>query len=183
MSGWIAAHCDPETYGKLTLYRFTESQTVDGPGLMEGNFSSTPEISEINRQFNNDQSEILVGNLLVLPIGRSIVYSEALFLKSRTTGIQAVPRLFRVILALNNDRIVVGKDLQDALNKLFEGQSAPMMPDVPSEGTKVVDPMTQEARKALRALDEADAALRKGDFAKYGELQKKARRILEEIVD
>lgn len=184
MSGWIAAHCDPQDYGKLILYRFTGGEMVDGPGLMEGNFSSTPEISAINRNYNNDQSEILVGNLLVVPLGRSVVYSETLFLKSRTQGIQAVPRLFRVILALNNDRIVVGTDLNDALAKLFQTNS-PNSSETPAEPptapTGVApDRVTRQAREALKALRDADAALRKGDFGAYGDLQKKARRLLEE---
>ncbi|MGV3618240.1 MAG: UPF0182 family protein [Fimbriimonas sp.] len=180
MIGWVAAHCDPDSYGQLTLYRFTGGETVDGPGLMEGNFSSTPDISNINRQYNNDQSEILLGNLLVLPVGKSVLYAESMFLRSRTTGIQAVPRLFRVILALN-DRIVVGETMEDALRKLFAGAA----PET-EEPTGPVEPKPTAAnagaREALRLLREADEALRKGDFARYGELQKALKQKLEELV-
>jgi uncharacterized membrane protein (UPF0182 family) len=182
MIGWVAAHCDPDTYGRLTLYRFTGGETVDGPGLMEGNFSATPDISNINRQYNNEQSEILLGNLLVLPVGKSVVYAEPLFLRSRTPGLQAVPRLFRVILALN-DRIVVGENLQDALQKLF-AESAPSTGGTEPAGNGPARPSRpgdQGAREALRMLNEADAALRKGDFARYGELQKALRKKLEEL--
>ena len=177
MIGWVAAHCDPDTYGRLTLYRFTGGETVDGPGLMEGNFSATPEISNINRQYNNDQSEIQLGNLIVLPVGKSVLYAESMFLRSRTTGIQAVPRLFRVLLALN-DRIVVGETLEDALEKLF-AQSAP-----PKPGAKPEPPSarsTPEAREALRLFREASEALRKGDFSRYGELQKELKTKLEAL--
>lgn len=180
MIGWVAAHCDPDTYGKLTLYRFTGGETVDGPGLMEGNFSATPDISNINRQYNNDQSEILLGNLIVVPVGKSVLYAESMFLRSRTTGIQAVPRLFRVILALN-DRIVVGETVEDALRKLF-ANDAPTTGDDPDAKPSTLPTTTPTAREALRLFKEADAALRKGDFARYGELQKALRQKLEALV-
>lgn len=176
MIGWVAAHCDPETYGKLTLYRFTGGETVDGPNLMEGNFSSTPEISNINRQYNNDQSRIILGNLIVVPVGKSVLYAESMFLQSSTAGIQAVPRLFRVILALN-DRIVVGENVEDALRKLFAESAPDSEPEV-----KPSAPETATAKDALRLFKEADAALRKGDFSKYGELQRTLRQKLEALV-
>lgn len=175
MSGWIAAHCDPGQYGKLTLYRFATGDPIAGPELMEGNFTSTPEISNINRQFNNDQSIIVVGNLLVFPIGRSVMYAEPLYLRSRTTGIEAAPRLFRVILALN-DKIVVGDSYSEALQKLFEGGEAPAT----TSGTPTTGG-NSAAREALGLLKQADAALRNGDFARFGELQKTLRKRLEEM--
>lgn len=179
MIGWIAAHCDPDTYGKLTLYRFTGGETVDGPGLMEGNFSSTPEISNINRQYNNDQSRIILGNLIVVPVGKSVLYAESMFLQSSTAGIQAVPRLFRVILALN-DRIVVGENVDDALRKLFADSAPESEPSTEPGSTSKVE--TATAKDALRLFKEADSALRKGDFARYGELQKALRVKLEALV-
>ncbi|AIE86861.1 UPF0182 family protein [Fimbriimonas ginsengisoli] len=182
MSGWIAAHCDPGQYGRLTLYRFATGIPIPGPELMEGNFTSTPEISNINRQFNNEQSEIVVGNLLVVPIGHSVMYAEPLYLRSKATGIMAAPRLFRVILALP-DRIVVGDSYADALTKLFGTAEEPPVatgPGVPpSKGTTSVD--RKAVQKALEMFEQADAALRKGDFAKYGEYQKELRKRLQEL--
>jgi len=181
-AGWIAAHCDPDRYGKLTLYRFPQGSSLPGPGLIESNFTSTAEISNINRQFNNEQSEIRVGNLLVIPIGRSVMYAESLFLQSRTAGIQPVPRLFRVILALQ-DKVVVGETYQDALRRLFENSGnvadAPTAPGEPRPDIR--QPTQAEAREALRLFEQADAALRQGDFARYGELQKQLKQRLTKL--
>lgn len=185
MSGWIAAHCDPGQYGKLTMYRFTSGDPMPGPELMEANFVSTPEISNINRQYNNEQSEIVVGNLVVVPVGKSLMYAESLFLRSKATGIEAAPRLFRVILSVS-DRIVVGENYADALQKLFgAGQPSPVTP--PASGGTTPTPRTQStpaqaaARDALQTLQKADEALRKGDFAGYGELQKVLKKKLETL--
>ncbi len=186
MSGWMAAHSDPADYGHLTLYRFVNQSPVAGPQLMEANFNSTPAISNINRQYQNGQSDILVGNLLVIPIGQSVMYVEPLYLKSKTTGITGVPRLFRVVLALN-DRIVVGETYRDALNDLLGAQSLPaIQPTTPAQPGKPSAPdvqtQIQKAAKALELFDQAEAALRQGEFGKYGELQKQVREILRTLV-
>lgn len=179
MSGWLAAHCDPGDYGRLTLYRFATGLPIAGPELMEGNFTATPEISNINRQFNNEQSEIVVGNLLVVPIGRSVMYAEPLYLRTKASGIQSVPRLFRVILAFN-DRTVVGETYEEALSKLLGTPTEPAPTTAPSgPATGPIDRTT--LRDLAKMFDQADAALRAGDFARYGELQKAARRRLGEL--
>lgn len=189
MSGWLAASGDEPTRGQLTLYRF-RGELPPGPELMESKFNSDQEIANINRQFNNDQSEIVVGNSLVIPIGDSVMYAESLFLRSRTTGIQATPRLTKVILALR-DKIVVRDTYQQAYEALF-GANEPVGSTVPASdggepaaGTTPASGGTTvpraEVSRALGILDQADAALRSGDFARYGQLQKQARDILRRL--
>ncbi len=185
MIGWMAAHCDPESYGKVSMYRWAKGSPIAGPEQMEAKFNSTQDISNINRQFNNDQSEVVVGNLLAIPIGRSVLYAESLFLRSKSSGIQAYPRLTKVILAFN-DRVVVADTYQEALTKLLGG-SATVAPPVsgsvsPSTGPPpTLSNQRLQIQDTLKLLDDANAALKGGDFAKYGELQKKVRIRLAEL--
>lgn len=181
MSGWLAAHCDPDSYGKLTLYRF-RGQFPDGAELMESKFSTTPEIANINRQFNNEQSRIIVGNTLVIPIGDSVMYAESLFLRANTEGLQQYPRLTKVILALH-DRVVVEDTYEQALKELLATTPPPSSPNpaTPGNPTLSTPVPTTGVRQALQILDQADAALRNGDFARYGELQKTLRQKLEQL--
>lgn len=184
MIGWMAAHCDPEEYGDLILYKFPKDGQTPGPNQMEAMFNADPTIADLNRQLNNDQSMIVPGNLLVIPIGSSILYVKPLFLQARSSGIQPIPELKKVILGLQN-RVVVGDTYQEALQKLFA--KTPVKPDVPTtspdEPTRPpVEGTDAMIREAARLLDEADAALRSGDFGKYGNLQKQARAILRKLV-
>lgn len=190
MSGWLTAQCDKGVYGQMTLYRF-KGPLPKGPELMEADFSSTPAISYINRQYRNDQSDVIVGNLLVIPIGKSVMYSESLFLQSKTSGIQSVPRLFRVILALN-DKVVVGETYADALKQLFQaGASTPVPPPDSPDATNgmpklptapvTASPNISTVKTALELHDQEDAALRNGDFAKFGELRKQERKVLADL--
>ncbi|MFY9232845.1 MAG: UPF0182 family protein [Fimbriimonadaceae bacterium] len=192
MSGWLSADCDPDKYGRLVLYRYQGQslENIAGPEQMENRFNTDPKIAQINLEFGaNRQSEIIVGNLLVMPIGRSVMYIEPLFLKSVTPGSPPIPELKKVILAFS-DKIVVADTYQEALAELLgdipavkampvpprDGVKPP--PEAPSAGGQVSKADLQEA---VRLLDEADAALRAGDFARYGTLQKKARARLQEL--
>lgn len=189
MSGWLSAHCDPGVYGKLVLYKY-QGQTLEnipGPEQMESRFNTDPKIAQVNLEFGaNRQSEIIVGNLLVIPIGKSVMYVEPLFLKSQTQGSKPLPELKKVILAFS-DKIVVADTYQEALAELLGGkapaeQPTPVKPGPQPSGGPAPSPDLGVAREALGLLDEAEKALRTGDFARYGELQKQAKAKLQELV-
>jgi uncharacterized membrane protein (UPF0182 family) len=189
MSGWLSAHCDPETYGQLVLYRYQGQnlENIPGPEQMENRFNTDPKIADINRQFTNDQSEIVTGNLLVIPVGQSVMYVEPLFLKSRSPGMKAIPELKKVILAFS-DRIVVGDTFQEALKDLLGGQppqhpsgASDTKPSPPKPDQPANTELRQGYQEVLSLLDEADAALRAGDFARFGDLQKRAKARLKEL--
>jgi uncharacterized membrane protein (UPF0182 family) len=184
MAGWLAAQCDPGRLGDLILYKYSRGSLIPGPELMDSNFNQNETIANLNRLLSNDQSQLRPGNLLVIPIGQSVMYVEPLFLESRTSGLQKIPELRKVVLALNN-RIVVGDTYQEALNKLFGATTAPAQtPAVSGQTTSTSGPAPSlpAVREALILLDDADKALRQGDFAKYGELQRQAKERLRKLV-
>ncbi len=183
MIGWMGANCDPDGYGHVVLYKFPADTQTQGPSQMESTFNADPVVADINRQLNNDQSEIIPGNLLVIPIGSSILYVKPLFLQNRSARVAQIPELKKVLLGLQN-KVVVGDTYQEALNKLFGGQQtvkavAPeaAAPTAPTGGTVNVS----QVRDALKLLDQAEAAQRQGDWAKYGNLLQQARDRLREL--
>lgn len=188
LSGWLAAQCDPDAYGKLVLYKYPKGSNIAGPTQMEARFNQDPVIADLNRQFNNDQSEILVGNLLVVPIGRSVMYVEPMFLQSRTSGIQPIPELKKVILGLNN-KVVVADTYRQALEKLFgDGSAAPERvaaepePEQQRPGTAPSPAVAPaEIVELKRLLDAQDEALRQGDFARFGSLRNEIRKKIEAL--
>lgn len=184
LSGWIAAHCDAPNYGKLTLFLFDKGDTVPGPWQAEQLFVQDPRIADVNRQFNNDQSQIIVGNLLVVPVGHSIVYAESLFLKGRT-AVRSIPELRRVILSVK-DRIVMGDTYADALHQLFSDSDTSHAKAAVRATTSTAPAGSKSQQElvaaAVKALDDADAALRQGNFAVYGEREKAARMALKRLM-
>jgi uncharacterized membrane protein (UPF0182 family) len=187
MSGWLAAHCDPDRYGELVLYNFARGANVAGAEQMETIFASDPKVNSARLQLQgggNNGTEVVIGNMLVIPIGSSVMYAECLFPKSGSSGLQAAPRLKKVVLGLNG-RLEVGDTYSEALDKLFGPTTAPA-PSVGQTPPSTTQPAPKldnlaKVKDALGLLDQADAALRSGDFAKYGELQKKAKAELREL--
>lgn len=189
MSGWLAAHCDPQSYGRMKLYEYPRGTILPGPKQMEANFNQSPAIANLNTLLKNAQSEVIVGNLLVVPLGNSMMYVEPMFLESRSQGITAIPELKKVVLALA-DKIVVADSYSEALKELFGGEAAQPAavaaaptaaptPTKPGAGSPTVS--QADIQEAARIADEADKALRSGDLAKYGQLWQQLHKKLQQM--
>ncbi|MCW5947697.1 MAG: UPF0182 family protein [Fimbriimonadales bacterium] len=193
MIGWLAAHCDPDRYGELTLYSFQGNQNVIGPEQQEAQLQTEPDLSARLTLLGQFGSRVLPGNMLVIPVGNSVVYSKTMFLEAARAEGAITPQL-RIVVMAAGDNVVFADTYQQALDKLLAvlGAAAPTIPkeEAPTQPQETAPPTEQrlpaesmaieKLRQALRALDEADVALRNGDWSAYGEAQKRARALLEE---
>jgi uncharacterized protein len=132
---WMAARSDGQNYGKRLLYQFPKRELVFGPEQLEALINQDPIISQQISLWNRQGSRVLQGNLLVIPIERSLLYVEPLYLEAEQT---AVPTLVRVV-AIYQDRIVMANSLEGAIAQLFAPQSANATPT--SNSTTVVRPI------------------------------------------
>jgi uncharacterized membrane protein (UPF0182 family) len=117
---WLAARSDGENYGKLLLYKFPKQQLVYGTEQIEARINQDPIISQQISLWNRQGSRALQGNLLVIPIERSLLYVEPLYLEAERNSL---PTLVRVIVAYEN-RIVMAETLQLALQAIFQPMPA-----------------------------------------------------------
>jgi uncharacterized membrane protein (UPF0182 family) len=92
----------------------------------------------------------------VIPIDRSFLYVEPVFLLAAGTNI---PQLKRVIVS-DGDRLAMEPTLAEALGVVF-GQRARVSDDTP-------EPAAAPMSSARDALSRADEALRKGDWNAFG---------------
>ena len=118
MISWLAAQNDPGKYGEMLVYRFGKDSLVFGPKQIEARIDQDPTISSLLSLWNQQGSQVIRGNLLVIPIGESLLYVEPLYLQAATGKI---PELKRVILA-TSERVIMAENLGLALVDLF-GQS------------------------------------------------------------
>jgi hypothetical protein len=116
--GWLAARSDGQNYGKLLLYEFPKQQLVYGPEQIEARINQDPVISQQISLWNRQGSRAIQGNLLVIPIERSLLYVEPLYLEAEQNSL---PTLVRVIVAYEN-RIVMAETLEQALQAIFQPQ-------------------------------------------------------------
>jgi hypothetical protein len=119
--GWLAARSDGENYGKLLLYQFPKQELIFGPEQIEARINQDPVISQQISLWNRRGSRAIQGNLLVIPIDRSLLYVEPLYLEAEQNSL---PTLVRVIVAYEN-RIVMAETLEQALQVIFQPQKPP----------------------------------------------------------
>jgi uncharacterized membrane protein (UPF0182 family) len=125
MIAWLAARSDGENYGKLLLYRFPKQELVYGPEQIDARINQDPEISQQISLWSREGSRAIQGNLLVIPIERSLLYVEPLYLEAERNSL---PTLVRVIVAYEN-RIVMAETLEQALQAIF-GPNKPATPPI-----------------------------------------------------
>ena len=112
---WLAARSDNDYYGKLLLYQFPKEKLVYGPNQIEALINQDPKISQQISLWNREGSHVLQGNLLIIPIEKSLLYVEPLYLEAEQNS---VPTLARVIVVYD-DQIVMEASLTQALEKVF----------------------------------------------------------------
>ena len=95
MISWLGARSDLPDYGKSLNYVFSKSYTVFGPSQVEATINQDPEISSQRTLWGQQGSQVILGNLLVVPIEDSLLYVQPLYLQSTETQL---PQLKRVIV-------------------------------------------------------------------------------------
>jgi uncharacterized membrane protein (UPF0182 family) len=167
MVAWLGARCDGDHYGELTLFEFPRGKTTDGPSLIEAQIDTDPTISERLTLWNQLGSEVIRGNLLVIPVSGGILYAEPLFIQAKGAR---VPQLQRVITACGG-RVAMAPTLEESLKDLF-GQREQMAAPLPAAPAQTAPALKPEASQLVeRALDHyaaAQQALKSGDWAEYG---------------
>ena len=176
MIAWLAARCDPPEYGKLIVYEFPKDKLVYGPFQIEALINQNTEISQQISLWNQMGSRVIRGNLLVVPVGNSILYVSPLYLRAQSGQL---PELKRVIAAYG-DRVVMEETLPAALAALFK-ETAPIAGLPTAAGPSPSGPANERARQALADYDRALERLKAGDWAGFGKELDALRPLLEEL--
>jgi len=121
MAALLVARQDGEDYGKLMVIDFPKNKLVYGPAQMEARISNDPVISSQITLWSQAGSQVIRGNLLIVPVEQSVMYFEPVYLQAEQSPI---PELTRVIVAYG-DEIVMEPTLTDALVKIFGPDVAP----------------------------------------------------------
>ncbi|MBZ5658376.1 MAG: UPF0182 family protein, partial [Acidobacteriia bacterium] len=120
--GWIAGRSDGAQYGTSVVYNFPKTKLVDGPLQIEARIDQNAQLSGQLTLWNQQGSHVRRGALLVIPIGRALLYAEPIYLQAERSP---MPELRLVVLALQ-DRLAYGPTFQSALASLFGGAVSSM---------------------------------------------------------
>jgi uncharacterized protein len=178
MIAWLAARSDGANYGRLVVYVFPKQKLVYGPRQIDARVDQDPVISQQLSLWNQRGSTVIRGSLLAIPLDRSLIYVQPLYLAAEQG---ALPELRRVIVAYGN-RIAMEPTLEQSLARIFGGPSAPESPrPAPGGGPARAEGATPAGEPGVRALAQrawetwgrAQDALKRGDWAAYGAEQKR----------
>lgn len=185
LSGWLAARCDAPKYGELVLYPIPRSRNVDAPQQIRSRIKTNTSLSERLSLWNASRggSRILWGNLLVIPVGRGVLYVQPLFLQTENSQI---PELATVVLA-TQDRLVYASTYAQALTKLLGTNTATSIPDTstPLQSPPSKSPVTASQKtlidRAARELADYQRLTAAGRYGEAGQRLESLRKTLEQL--
>ena len=167
MVEWVAARCDVPNYGNLLDFAFPAGKLVNGTQQFESLVDQQTQISEQITLWNQSGSQVIRGNTLIIPINDSLLYVEPLYLQANNPPI---PQLKRVIVGYGN-QVQMQPTLDGALAAIFGGtapqpQPTPQPTPQPQPGAPTVEQLAQQANQLY---NDAQTALKNGDFATYAQ--------------
>jgi uncharacterized membrane protein (UPF0182 family) len=118
--GWIAGRSDGVHYGASVAYEFPKTKLVDGPLQIEARIDQNAQLSGQLTLWNQQGSSVRRGSLLVIPIGKALLYAEPIYLQAAHSP---MPELRVVVLALQ-ERLAYGPSFESALAGLFGGAAS-----------------------------------------------------------
>ncbi len=195
MVSWLAGRSDGENLNSLLQVRFPSDQQVLGPAQAQARIEQDDDISAYITLRSREGSDVIRGNLQVIPVADSILYVQPLFLENPQAQI---PELARVALVMG-ERTAFDRTLAGSLSQLIgvpvpdaiAAEEAIDDIDLPDDADPDADPDDEAEpedqaqiserllREALAAFGRADEALRNGDLAAYQSAVLEAQRLIE----
>lgn len=177
MIAWLSVKCDPETYGKARVYKFSKERTVYGPVQIDSRIDQDTEISQKLTLWGQSGSRVIRGNLMVIPVNDSIIYIEPIYLQSTQSKL---PEFKRIIFSYN-DRIVMAETLDSAIQTTFSDLSAAKSIKT-DESTPKPTNITALIQTLANEFQAFKAQLKQNNWIKSGEKMQAVDQLIQNLV-
>jgi uncharacterized membrane protein (UPF0182 family) len=189
MIGWMAGRSDGENYGKLLVYNFPKSRLIDGPVQIEARIDQNADLAGQFTLWNQQGSRVIRGHLLVIPLGRSLLFVEPIYLQAERSP---MPELRLVVLA-TQEKLAYGQTFAEAMNNLFgEAAKAVVAPSpspaepgaaqpAPSPSPASGQNLQQLIERAIQEFEDYQRLTSQGKLGEAGQKLEQHKRTLEEI--
>ena len=134
--GFMSARCDGEHLGELVFAQLSKQNIVFGPMQIDARVNQDQMISKDLSLWNQQGSQVLRGQTLVLPIENSFLYVEPIYIQASQTS---MPQLKKVALAMGN-LLAYADTYQQALTQLIQASNG--------QGPTVENPQQQQTATA-----------------------------------
>lgn len=195
MISWMGVRNDGEHYGEIFVYRFPKQKNVYGPQQIENRINQDSVISQQLNLWSQGGSEVIRGNLLVIPIEDTVLYVEPIYIESSNES--SLPEVKQVIMAYE-DHIVMEETFDKSLEKILsyidpkaEVEEDESKGELGREGEQPDQDETEEQAPILNSEDllkevgqlfndyQEEAA--KGNWAKAGEIMEEIEKLLQTV--
>jgi uncharacterized membrane protein (UPF0182 family) len=102
MIGLMVARCDGEHLGELVVLQLSKQELIFGTMQIGARINQDQTISKDLSLWNQQGSQVLRGQTLVLPVGNTFLYVEPLYIQASEAR---MPQLKKVVLAIGNTLI------------------------------------------------------------------------------
>lgn len=117
MISWMGVRNDGDNYGEMFVYKYPKQKNVYGPQQIENRINQDSDISKELNLWAQGGSEVIRGNLLVVPIEDTVLYVEPIYIESSNES--SLPEVKQVVMAYE-DNIVMEENFDKALDKIME---------------------------------------------------------------
>ncbi|MFN0106946.1 MAG: UPF0182 family protein [Bryobacteraceae bacterium] len=168
--GLLIARCDGESLGQMALMQLPKEELFYGPMQIESRLNQDQTISKDLTLWNQQGSQVLHGQMIVLPIGNTFLFVEPIYLQASQAR---MPQLKKVVLAYGNE-LIYTDTYEQALAQLAGGQPAAIPKeaqpgDPPSPPTPATPPSGAERLDTLRSwMDRYRKAAQQGQWTEAG---------------
>ena len=187
MIGWMAGRSDGENYGKLMVYHFPESRVIEGPVQIEARIDQNAQLAGQFTLWNQQGSRVIRGHLLVIPIGRSVLFVEPIYLQAERSP---MPELRLVVLA-TQEKLAYGETFAEAMTSLFGEEAATPTttpaaepgadPTQPTPSATPAPDLQQLVNKAIQEFEDYQRLTSEGKLGEAGQKLEQHKRTLEEL--
>jgi uncharacterized membrane protein (UPF0182 family) len=158
-------------FGKITVLQLPRSTAISGPSQIASNFEAKPEVANTLSLLRQGGSDVVLGNLLTLPVGGGLLYVQPVYVRA-TSNSAAYPLLQKVLVSFG-DQIGFDSSLKGALDQVFGGNSGTSAStgSTTPNATDSKSNLASALASAKQAIADGQAALAKGDWVAYGRAQ------------
>lgn len=137
--GVMLARCDGPKLGEIVVLQLSKQELILGPMQINARINQDQNISKDLTLWNQQGSQVLQGQTLVLPIGDTFLYVSPLYLQATQAR---MPQLKKVVLAIGN-RLIYADSYEQALATLGGGQAAgPVVQPAAGRGSPAPAPVS-----------------------------------------
>jgi len=179
MIAWMAARCDRPHYGELVAYTFPKDKLVYAPAQVRGRINQDQQFSQLKTLLGQVGSRVVHGDLLVMPLGESILYVEGMFLAAAQGQI---PEIKQVIVVGVGGQVHVSSTLDMALAKAVgAAPSAPVETAPPTARAPARGDLSAAVESAIEHFQRSQERMKAGDWEGYGKEQEQLKAALEQL--